>query len=159
MSSCLARATREGVRGKKLTLVRRAEFVRLYVEFHLTTSIQSQFAAFSAGFHEVVAGNSLSLFKGEELELLVRGSDEQLDVEQLKGVTEYKGWDAQDETVLFVVADSLSLPSQRIDHSHYTHTDYSGTSSLPSHPPPNAPYYPSSPDPTESPRRVPRPSR
>lgn len=29
----------------------------------------------------------------------MRGSDEQLDIEQLKGVTVYNGWDAEDATV------------------------------------------------------------
>lgn len=83
------------------------EFVRLYTSFLLDTSISSQFSAFSAGFSEVTSGNSLSLFKGEELELLVRGSDEQLDVEQLKGVTVYQGWSEQDETVQCVQFCSL----------------------------------------------------
>lgn len=84
---------------EKLTVRLRAEFVRLYTSFLLESSVSSQFSAFSAGFTEVTSGNSLSLFKGEELELLVRGSDEQLDVEQLKGVTVYQGWTENDETV------------------------------------------------------------
>ncbi|ORY90057.1 hypothetical protein BCR35DRAFT_328705, partial [Leucosporidium creatinivorum] len=115
----------EGGAERVVTRENREEFVRLYTSFHLESSISSQFSAFSAGFTEVTSGNSLSLFKGEELELLVRGSDEQLDVEQLKGVTVYQGWSEEDETVqLFWHVFTLFPPtSQRLLLSFITGSD------------------------------------
>jgi E3 ubiquitin-protein ligase HECTD2 len=41
----------------------------------------------------------LQLFRPEEIELLVRGSDEPLDIEQLRGQTEYHGFEETDETI------------------------------------------------------------
>lgn len=52
---------------------------------------------------DVTSGNALSLFRGEELELLVRGSTEPLDIEQLKGMTVYEGFAGEeDPTVQYV---------------------------------------------------------
>ncbi|KAL8293694.1 hypothetical protein RQP46_000395 [Phenoliferia psychrophenolica] len=48
----------------------RGEFVKRYCDFLLNTSVSSQFQAFAHGFAEVTEGNSFSLFRGEELELL-----------------------------------------------------------------------------------------
>lgn len=61
-------------------------------------------------------GNALSLFKGEELELCVRGSKEPLDVEQLKGVTVYEGFEEgeEDETVEYVASTSPSPSPPRV---------------------------------------------
>ncbi|KAK4049646.1 putative E3 ubiquitin-protein ligase [Microbotryomycetes sp. JL221] len=84
---------------KSVTNDNRQEFVDLYVDFLLTKSVEQQFKAFRSGFEQVTSGNSLSLFKGEELELLVRGSSEELDIEQLEHATVYEGWTEDDETV------------------------------------------------------------
>lgn len=54
-------------------------------------------------YPEVTAGNSFSLFRGEELELLVRGSTEPLDIPQLQSVTIYQGFSGEhDPTVQYV---------------------------------------------------------
>ncbi|KXX73866.1 putative E3 ubiquitin-protein ligase HECTD2 [Madurella mycetomatis] len=50
------------------------------------------FEPFKRGFFTVCGGNALGLFRPEEIELLVRGSDEKLDVQALKAVAEYDGW-------------------------------------------------------------------
>lgn len=70
-----------------------AEYVRLYVDFVLNTSVATQYESFERGFNEVTSGNGLSLFQGDELELLVRGSLEELDIELFKRVTVYEGFD------------------------------------------------------------------
>lgn len=76
-----------------------ADYVQRLVDFILSTSVSSQWAAFAEGFNEVCAGNALSLFKAQELELVVRGSPEPLDVQALKGVTVYEGFSADEPTI------------------------------------------------------------
>lgn len=76
-----------------------ADYVQRLVNFILSTSVSSQWDAFSEGFNEVCSGNALSLFKAQELELVVRGSPEPLDVQALKGVTVYEGFSADEPTI------------------------------------------------------------
>jgi E3 ubiquitin-protein ligase HECTD2 len=68
-----------------------ADYVRRYVEYILDTSISKQFEPFKRGFNHVCGGNALSLFRPEEIELLIRGSAEKLDVDQLRAVAVYEG--------------------------------------------------------------------
>ncbi|KAI1119920.1 hypothetical protein F5Y10DRAFT_259368 [Nemania abortiva] len=77
---------------KMVTNANRKEYVDLYVRYLLDTSITRQFEPFKRGFFTVCAGNALTLFKPEEIELLVRGSDEALDIASLKAVAAYTNW-------------------------------------------------------------------
>ncbi|KAI0972991.1 hypothetical protein F4678DRAFT_34551 [Xylaria arbuscula] len=77
---------------KMVTNSNRKEYVDLYVRYLLDTSIARQFEPFKRGFFTVCAGNALTLFKPEEIELLVRGSDEPLDIASLKAVAAYTNW-------------------------------------------------------------------
>lgn len=61
--------------------------------------MSSQWEAFAEGFYEVCAGNAVSLFKAQELELVVRGSPEPLDVDALRGVTIYEGFSPDEPTI------------------------------------------------------------
>ncbi len=70
----------------------RYEFVDLYVKYVLDTSVTRQYEPFKRGFFSVCEGNALSLFRPEEIELLVRGSDEPLEVQTLRTVAIYDGW-------------------------------------------------------------------
>lgn len=70
----------------------RHEFVDLYVKYILDTSVTRQYEPFKRGFFSVCEGNALSLFRPEEIELLIRGSDEPLDVSTLRTVAIYDGW-------------------------------------------------------------------
>lgn len=89
--------------------MRDTDYVKRYVEFLLDTSVSAQYHSFANGFAEVTSGNALSLFKGAELELLVRGSAEPLDVEQLKSATTYEGfYGEEDPTVMYVSPSSSS---------------------------------------------------
>ncbi len=82
----------------------RHEFVDLYIKYLLDTSVARQYEPFKRGFFTVCGGNALSLFRPEEIELLVRGSDEPLDVATLRAVAIYDGWgkgiNASDEPVV-----------------------------------------------------------
>lgn len=70
----------------------RREFVDLYVRYLLDTAVSRQFEPFKRGFFTVCGGNALSLFRPEEIELLVRGSDEPLDINSLRAVATYEHW-------------------------------------------------------------------
>ncbi|KAF2864264.1 hypothetical protein K470DRAFT_273637 [Piedraia hortae CBS 480.64] len=70
----------------------RVEFVDAYVRYLLDTSVARQFEPFKRGFFTVCAGNALSLFRADEIELLIRGSDEALDINTLKAVAVYENW-------------------------------------------------------------------
>ncbi|KAF4983749.1 hypothetical protein FZEAL_901, partial [Fusarium zealandicum] len=70
----------------------RREYVDLYVRHVIDVSVTRQFEPFKRGFYTVCGGNALSLFRPEEIELLVRGSDEALDISSLRGVAEYDNW-------------------------------------------------------------------
>ncbi|KAJ4024069.1 putative E3 ubiquitin-protein ligase [Fusarium irregulare] len=70
----------------------RREYVDLYVRHVIDVSVTRQFEPFKRGFYTVCGGNALSLFRPEEIELLVRGSDEALDINSLRGVAEYNNW-------------------------------------------------------------------
>lgn len=75
-----------------VTNANRQEFVDAYIRYLLDTAVVRQFEPFKRGFFQVCAGNALSLFRAEEIELLVRGSDEALDVDSLRGVAVYDNW-------------------------------------------------------------------
>ncbi|KAJ2988767.1 hypothetical protein NUW58_g3807 [Xylaria curta] len=77
---------------KMVTNANRKEYIDLYVRYLLDTSITRQFEPFKRGFFTVCAGNALTLFKPEEIELLVRGSDEPLDINSLRAVAAYTNW-------------------------------------------------------------------
>jgi E3 ubiquitin-protein ligase HECTD2 len=73
-----------------VTKENKREFVDRYVSWLLNESIEKQFEAFKDGFYHVCGGNALSLFRPEEIELVVRGGTE-LDIKSLESVTEYDG--------------------------------------------------------------------
>lgn len=73
----------------------RREFVDLYIQYLLDTAVIRQFEPFKRGFFTVCGGNALSLFRPEEIELLIRGSDEPLDVASLRAVAIYENWGDQ----------------------------------------------------------------
>lgn len=81
----------------------RGEFVELYVHYLLETAVTRQFEPFKRGFFTVCGGNALSLFLPEEIELLVRGSDEALDVQSLRAVATYDNWQSHRPESLPVV--------------------------------------------------------
>ncbi|KAL1919135.1 uncharacterized protein VTP21DRAFT_2517 [Calcarisporiella thermophila] len=83
----------------KLTNDNRKEFVDLYVSFLLTKSVERQFQAFKEGFDMVCANSAIRMFRPEEVEQLVCGSQD-LDFEALEKVTRYDGGWRQDSPVI-----------------------------------------------------------
>lgn len=81
---------------RPVTRSNRREYVDLYVRYLLDTAVTRQFEPFKRGFFTVCGGNALSLFRPEEIELLVRGSDEALDIASLRAVAVYDNWGGKD---------------------------------------------------------------
>ncbi|KAK3314952.1 hypothetical protein B0H66DRAFT_535849 [Apodospora peruviana] len=79
---------------RAVTNANRREYVDMYVRHLLDAAVSRQFEPFKRGFFTVCGGNALSLFRPDEIELLVRGSDEALDIGSLKVVAEYENWGA-----------------------------------------------------------------
>jgi E3 ubiquitin-protein ligase HECTD2 len=75
-----------------VTNANRREFVDLFVRYFLDTAVTRQFEPFKRGFFTVCGGNALSLFRPEEIELLIRGSDEPLDIASLQAVAICENW-------------------------------------------------------------------
>ena len=64
-----------------------------------TSCVSQQFESFRRGFYLVCGGHALSLFRPEEIEFLVRGSAEPLDIDQLRSVTVYEGFNDEHEVI------------------------------------------------------------
>ncbi|KAK5997056.1 putative E3 ubiquitin-protein ligase mug30 [Cladobotryum mycophilum] len=84
-----------GGESKPVTNANRREYIDLYVRFILDTAVKRQFEPFKRGFYTVCGGNAFSLFRPEEIELLIRGSDEPLDIASLRAVAEYDNWESK----------------------------------------------------------------
>ena len=80
---------------RTVTNANREEYVSLYIRYLLDTSVSRQFEPFKRGFYTVCGCNALGLFRPEEIELLVRGSDEPLDVASLRLAASYENWPSQ----------------------------------------------------------------
>ncbi|XP_077441011.1 ubiquitin-protein ligase E3A isoform X1 [Vanacampus margaritifer] len=78
----------------------RQEFVDLYADYILNTSVERQFRAFKKGFLMVTSESPLKyLFRPEEVELLVCGS-RKLDFEALEKSVEYDGGYSKDTQII-----------------------------------------------------------
>ncbi|TPX39610.1 hypothetical protein SeMB42_g06302 [Synchytrium endobioticum] len=74
------------------------EYVDLFVKHRIYERVQDQFNAFSAGFHEIIPFEIISVFDERELELLIAGTTE-VDVDDWKKHTDYRTYTADDQVV------------------------------------------------------------
>lgn len=87
------------------------EYVRKYSDWLLNQSIKEQFEHFRKGFLSVLDGQTLNMFRPEELELLICGTP-QLSFEDLEKITEYDGgYDKDSETVRAFWETLYELPT------------------------------------------------
>ncbi|KAG9069298.1 putative E3 ubiquitin-protein ligase [Linnemannia hyalina] len=82
-----------------VTNLNKRQYVERYANFIMNKSISDQFESFRRGFYLVCGGHALSLFRPEEIEFLVRGSAEPLDIDQLRSVTVYEGFNDDHEVI------------------------------------------------------------
>ncbi|XP_055316657.1 ubiquitin-protein ligase E3A isoform X2 [Sitodiplosis mosellana] len=92
------------------------EFVDLYTDYLLNTSIEKKFRAFRRGFQMVTDESPLHLlFRPEEVELLVCGSKE-FDFNELEKATEYEGGYTEKSQIIidfWDIVHGLSLESKK----------------------------------------------
>ncbi|KAL8271527.1 hypothetical protein Esti_004562 [Eimeria stiedai] len=74
---------------EEVTVQNREEFVELYIQHVLNTSVEAQYSAFESGFYRCVDRAAVCLFRPEELQLLLLGKEEELDVTLLQKAAVY----------------------------------------------------------------------
>jgi E3 ubiquitin-protein ligase NEDD4 len=74
------------------------EYVDLMVKWRIEKRIAEQFQAFRDGFHELIPHDLINVFDERELELLIGGIAE-IDVDDWKKHTDYRGYTESDEVV------------------------------------------------------------
>ncbi|XP_075235231.1 ubiquitin protein ligase E3A isoform X1 [Lycorma delicatula] len=99
-----------------VTQENKKEFVDLYANFLLNSSVEKQFWAFRRGFQMVTDESPLHrLFRPEEVEQLVCGS-KKFDLKELEEATEYDGGYSQDTPIVrqfWEIAHALPIDNQR----------------------------------------------
>ncbi|KAL0942422.1 E3 ubiquitin-protein ligase hula [Colletotrichum truncatum] len=76
------------------------EYVDLMVKWRIEKRIAEQFQAFKDGFHELIPQDLINVFDERELELLIGGIAE-IDVDDWKKHTDYRGYTESDEVIQF----------------------------------------------------------
>lgn len=84
-----------------VTAENRQAYVTAYMEYVMNVSVSKPFESFKSGFMKVIGGNSIGLFRAEEIEMMVRGGTE-LDLKGLQSVTVYEGFDETDTMVVWL---------------------------------------------------------
>ena len=74
------------------------EYVQLVTEWKIETRVSEQFRAFKTGFNELVPEDLVNVFDERELELLIGGISE-IDVDDWKKHTDYRGYSENDEVI------------------------------------------------------------
>lgn len=74
------------------------QYVDLMVKWRIEKRIAEQFQAFKEGFHELIPHDLINVFDERELELLIGGIAE-IDVDDWKKHTDYRGYTESDEVI------------------------------------------------------------
>ncbi|CAH3043669.1 unnamed protein product [Pocillopora meandrina] len=93
----------------------REQFVSLYVNHLLVKCVERQFGAFSRGFHKVCGGEVLTLFRPDELELLICGCPV-IDFYELEVAATYEdGYNHSHPTItmLWKVVNEMTLEQKK----------------------------------------------
>ncbi|KAF9934504.1 hypothetical protein BGZ75_007542 [Mortierella antarctica] len=89
---------KEGGRDIEVTEENKKEYVELMTEWRITRRVEEQFKAFAEGFHQLIPQELVTVFDERELELLMGGISE-IDCDDWKKHTDYRGYTEQDEVV------------------------------------------------------------
>lgn len=76
------------------------EYVNLITEWRIQTRVEEQFNAFLSGFHELIPPELVNVFDERELELLIGGIAD-IDVDDWKKHTDYRGYTENDEVIVY----------------------------------------------------------
>lgn len=74
------------------------EYVELITQWRIETRVQEQFRAFITGFNELIPEDLVNVFDERELELLIGGISD-IDIEDWKKHTDYRGYSESDEVI------------------------------------------------------------
>ena len=74
------------------------EYVERMIEWRIVKRVEEQFRAFISGFSELIPLDLINVFDERELELLMGGMSE-IDVDDWKRFTDYRGFSEQDDVV------------------------------------------------------------
>lgn len=85
-------------RNIEVTDENKKEYVELFAQWKIVDRVQEQFRAFMDGFNELIPEDLVTVFDERELELLIGGIAE-IDVEDWKKHTDYRGYQESDEVV------------------------------------------------------------
>jgi E3 ubiquitin-protein ligase NEDD4 len=89
-----------GGRDIAVTNENKKEYVDLMIKWRIQKRVDEQFQAFIGGFHELIPADLVNVFDERELELLIGGIAE-IDVEDWKKHTDYRGYTESDEVIKF----------------------------------------------------------
>ncbi|TQW00303.1 hypothetical protein V2A60_001401 [Cordyceps javanica] len=87
-----------GGRDIEVTNENKKQYVDLMVKWRIEKRIAEQFQAFKEGFHELIPQDLINVFDERELELLIGGIAE-IDVDDWKKHTDYRGYTESDEVI------------------------------------------------------------
>lgn len=87
-----------GGRDIEVTEENKHEYVELICEWKISRRVEEQFKAFIDGFNELIPQELVNVFDERELELLIGGLAE-IDVEDWKKNTDYRGYQESDQVV------------------------------------------------------------
>ena len=83
-----------------VTNANRAQYVKDYIFWLATKSIDAQYAAFAKGFYTCLDRTALSMFTPDALKKVVEGYQE-IDVAELERTTEYEGFTRDSPTIVY----------------------------------------------------------
>ncbi|KIX94406.1 E3 ubiquitin-protein ligase RSP5 [Fonsecaea multimorphosa CBS 102226] len=87
-----------GGRDLPVTNENKREYVELLTEWKIQKRVEEQFNAFITGFNELIPADLVNVFDERELELLIGGIAD-IDVDDWKKHTDYRGYQEQDEVI------------------------------------------------------------
>ncbi|ORX44255.1 HECT-domain-containing protein [Hesseltinella vesiculosa] len=87
-----------GGRDIDVTEENKKEYVNLITEWRISKRVDEQFQAFKKGFNELIPQELINVFDERELELLIGGIAE-IDVDDWKKHTDYRGYTEQDDVI------------------------------------------------------------
>ncbi|CAL5873477.1 uncharacterized protein PFLUO_LOCUS7756 [Penicillium psychrofluorescens] len=76
----------------------KAQYIELVTEWKIMKRVEEQFNAFMSGFNELIPADLVNVFDERELELLIGGIAD-IDVDDWKKHTDYRGYQEQDEVI------------------------------------------------------------
>ncbi|KAJ5379372.1 hypothetical protein N7509_012491 [Penicillium cosmopolitanum] len=74
------------------------QYIELVTEWKIVKRVEEQFNAFMSGFNELIPADLVNVFDERELELLIGGIAD-IDVDDWKKHTDYRGYQEQDEVI------------------------------------------------------------